>query len=91
MKPYEFWNSTYRQVNLFSKMNLIKITDDYKLEITLQDETTNKIIKANPLSKNPKIKSLKEVFTNLFPKKEEKIQNIEEITKRMRTIMRVEK
>lgn len=78
MKPFEFWNSTYREVNLFSKMNLIKMTDDFKLEVTLQDETTNKIIKANPfLYDKPKIKSLKEIFINLFKQKEEE-QTIEE-------------
>lgn len=78
MKPFEFWNSTYREVNLFSKMNLIKMTDDFKLEVTLQDESTNKIIKANPfLYDKPKIKSLKEIFINLFKQKEEE-QTIEE-------------
>lgn len=78
MKPFEFWNSTYREVNLFSKMNLIKITDDFKLEVTLQDETTNKMIKADPfLNNKPKIKSLKEIFINLFKQKEEE-QTIEE-------------
>lgn len=78
MKPFEFWNSTYREVNLFSKMNLIKITDDFKLEVTLQDESTNKMIKSNPfLYDKPKIKSLKEIFVNLFKQKEEE-QTIEE-------------
>lgn len=78
MKPFEFWNSTYREVNLFSKMNLIKITDDFKLEVTLQDESTNKMIKSNPfLYDKPKIKSLKEIFINLF-KQKEKEQTIEE-------------
>lgn len=92
MKPLEFWNSTYREVNLFSKMNLIKITDDFKLEITLQDEATNKLIKSNPFLYNkPKIKSLKEIFMNLFKQKEDEIQNVEEITRRMRTIMKTEK
>jgi hypothetical protein len=78
MKPHEFWNSTYREIKLFCQMNLIKYTDDFKLQITLQDETTNKIIKANPmLYKNPKINSLKEVFRHLFKQKEEE-QTIEE-------------
>lgn len=78
MKPNEFWNSTYREVSIFCQMNLIRIADDFKLEITLQDETTNKLIQANPMITNsPKIKPLKEIFRNLFKQKEEE-QTIEE-------------
>ena len=78
MKPNEFWDSTYREVTLFSQMNLIRMTDNFKLEITLQDEVTNKLIQSDPmLYQKPKIKSLKETFLNLF-KKEEKEQTIEE-------------
>lgn len=54
------------------------MTDNFKLEITLQDEVTNKLIQSDPmLYQKPKIKSLKETFLNLF-KKEEKEQTIEE-------------
>ncbi len=78
MKPSEFWNSTYREATLFSQMNLIKMTDNFKLEVTLQDEITNKLIQADPmLYEKPKIKSLKEIFSNLF-KVKEKEQTIEE-------------
>lgn len=78
MKPSEFWNNTYREVNLYCKMNLIKITDDFKLQISLQEESTNKVIKSNPLLvRHPKIQSLQTAFNYLFKKKEEE-QTIEE-------------
>lgn len=78
MKPNEFWSSTYREVTLFCQMNLIRITDNFKLEVTLQDEATNKLIQADPMiTRNPKNKSLKEIFVNLFKQKEDE-QTIEE-------------
>lgn len=78
MKPSEFWNTTYRDVTLFCQMNLIKITDNFRLEIILQEEATNKLIQADPmLNRNPKIRSLKESFSNLFKEQEEE-QTIEE-------------
>lgn len=59
-------------------MNLIRLEDDFRLQINLQEAVTNKIIQANPLlTKSPKIKLIKDVFKHLFKEKEEE-QTIEE-------------
>lgn len=67
MKPHEFWESTYREVNLFCKMNLIKRDDETRNMINLEDALTNKMIEANPMIvKNPKIKPIRDSFKGLF-------------------------
>lgn len=70
MKPKEFWNSTYREISIYAQCNLIRIIDNYKQEIKLQEAVTDKLIMADAMSnKKPKIISLYETFKNLFPKK----------------------
>ena len=67
-------------------MNLIKITDNFKVEITLQEEVTNKLIQADPmLYRNPKVKSLKQSFPHLFEEKEEE-QTLEEQIELLRSM-----
>lgn len=89
MKPQEFWNCTYREINMFTQSNLCHIMDDFRRDIRIQEEATNKLIMADAMSnKRPKILLIQEAFKNLFPKKEEKIQSAEEITRRMREIMK---
>lgn len=92
MKPYEFWNSTYRQIDTYTKANLCKIMDDFRQEIRLQEAVTNKLIMADAMSnRRPKIIPLQKTFESLFPEKEEKQQSTEEIIRRMRAVMQAEK
>lgn len=92
MKPNEFWNSTYREINIYTQANLCHVIDNFRQDIRLQEAVTDKLIMADAMSnKKPKIIQLQNVFKNLFPSKEENIQSPEEITKRMREIMKVEK
>lgn len=93
MKPKEFWDSTYREINLFTQVNLAKQLDNFKQEIQLQEAVTDKLIMADAMSqKHPKIQSLRKVFAKLFPEdKKEEMQSPEEITSRMRKIMKNQK
>lgn len=89
MKPNEFWEGTYREINIFAQSNLCKKMDDFRQEIQLQEAVTDKLIMADAMSnKRPKIVPLQKTFENLFPKQEEKIQSPEEIAKRMREAMK---
>lgn len=90
MKPQEFWNSTYREVNLYVQTHLVKIVDDLKREINLQEAVTNKLIRADSMSKRPKIILIRENYKELF-KEEQQTMSPEEIKRRMREAMRVEK
>lgn len=91
MKPNEFWNSTYREINIYTQANLCHVIDNFRQDIRLQEAVTDKLIMADAMSnKKPKIIQLQKVFKNLFPSKEENIQSPEEITKRMREIMEKE-
>lgn len=92
MKPNEFWNSTYREINIYTQANLCHIIDNFRQDIRLQEAVTDKLIMADAMSnRKPKIIQLQKVFKNLFPTKEENVQSPEEITKRMREIMNAER
>ncbi len=92
MKPEEFWNSTYREINIFTQVRLTKIMDELRQEIQIQEEVTNKLIMADAMSnRRPKIISLLTIFQKIFPKKENENQSNEEITRRMRLMMKEEK
>lgn len=69
LKPNEFWNSTYHEISLFCQTNMIKIKEDFKQEVILQEAATNKLIQADSMSKKPKIVPLKKMFKELFDKK----------------------
>ena len=72
MKPEEFWNSEYKQINSYLQINMIKLLDDFKMQITLQEAVTDKLIKADSMSKRPKVIPLRKMFNKLF-KEEPKI------------------
>lgn len=93
MKPNEYWNSTYREIHVFTQANLSKVMDDMRTEIKLQEAITDKLIMADAMSqRRPKIVPLQKTFQKLFPENEEnEIQTPEEITRRMRTIMKESK
>lgn len=91
MKPNEFWNSTYREINIYTQANLCHTIDNFRQDIRLQEAVTDKLIMADAMSnRKPKIVQLQKVFKSLFPTKEENVQSLEEITKRMREIMKGE-
>lgn len=68
MKPNEFWSCEYKQVNLFLQTNMTKILDDFKMQIVLQEAVTDKLIRADSMSKKPKIIPLRKMFNKLFKK-----------------------
>lgn len=90
MKPREFWNSTYKEVNLFTQVQSVKMIDEFKQEIQLQEAITDKLIKASIVNEKPKIISLFDMFSKLF-KKEVKPQSAEQQAKILRSIIRAEK
>ena len=77
MKPFEFWNSRYIEINTYCQAHLIKIIDDLKREINLQESVTNKLIRADSMSRNPKIVPIRESYEELF-KENEQEQTLEE-------------
>ena len=47
-------------------MNIDILLDDFKMQIMLQEAVTDKLIKADSMSKRPKIIPLKKMFAKLF-------------------------
>ena len=87
MKPEEFWNCEYRAINQFIQINMIRILDEFKMEILLQDAVTDKLIRADSMSKRPKIISLKKIFSKLFESdKNLKYQSSQEQLSRLRKL-----
>lgn len=87
MKPDEFWNSEYRQINSYLQTNMVKILDDFKMQITLQEAVTDKLIKADSMNKRPKVIPLRKMFAKLFKEEPKiKIQSPEEQIKRLRNL-----
>ena len=68
MKPNEFWNCEYKTINIYLQTNMIKILDDFKMQIILQEAVTDKLIRADSMSKRPKIIPLRKMFNKLFKK-----------------------
>lgn len=66
MRPNEFWNCEYRHINTFLQINMVRLLDDFKMQIMLQEAVTDKLIKADSMSKRPKIIPLKKMFAKLF-------------------------
>lgn len=66
MKPQEFWNCEYKTINTYLQTNMTKILDDFKLQIVLQEAVTDKLIRADSMSKRPKITPLRKMFNKLF-------------------------
>lgn len=92
IKPQEFWNSRYLEINIYCQTHLVKIVDDLKREINLQEAVTNKLIRADSMSKNPKIILIRDSYKELFKDEEQDmIMTTGEITKRMREVMKTEK
>lgn len=89
MKPSEFWNSTYREINVFTQSNLCRMLDDFRQEIRLQEAVTDKLIRADAMSnRRPKVVPIQKSFEKLFPQKQDEIQSPKEIAEKMRKIMK---
>lgn len=87
MKPEEYWNCEYRQINLYLQTNMFKIVDEFKMQIQLQEAVTDKLIKADSMSKRPKVIPLKKTFNKLFPSQPKiKYQSPEEQIARLRKL-----
>ena len=87
VKPEEFWNCEYRQINSYLQTNMIKMLDEFKMQIVLQEAVTDKLIKADSMSKRPKVVPLKKSFNKLFPQEPKiKYQSPEEQIARLRKL-----
>lgn len=88
MKPKEFWNSTYREINIYCQVNLSKVVDDFKRQIQLNEATTDKMIAINPMRKKPKLIKLREFFQDIFKTEDNEIKySNQEMIKRLRSRM----
>jgi hypothetical protein len=77
MKPNEFWNSRYSEINVYCQTHLMKIIDDLKREINLQEAVTNKLIAGDCMNQNAKVILIRENYKELFDE-EGKEQTLEE-------------
>lgn len=77
MKPREFWNSRYSEINIYCQVHLTKIIDELKQEINLQEEVTNKLIVGDCMNPNAKIMLIRDSYKELFDAQEEE-QTLEE-------------
>lgn len=77
IKPHEFWNSRYSEINAYCQTHLVKIIDDLKREINLQEAVTNKLIAGNCMNQNAKVILIRDNYKELF-EIEEKEQTLEE-------------
>lgn len=68
MKPDEFWNCEYKTINIYLQTKMTKILDDFKIQVVLQEAVTDKLIKADSMSKKPKVIPLRKMFSKLFKK-----------------------
>lgn len=68
LMPRDFWNMSYKEINRFCQANLIKLQDDFKRNIILQEAVTDKMIQADSMSKKPKVVPLRKMFQELFKK-----------------------
>lgn len=77
LKPQEFWNSRYMEISIYCQSHLIKIIDNLKSEINLQEAVTNKLIMADAMRQDAKVIPIKDSYKELFHE-EEKEQTLEE-------------
>ena len=66
IKPQDFWNSRYKEIYLYCEIQFIRIIEDFKQDIILQEAVTDKLIKADSMSKKPKIIPLRKMFKEIL-------------------------
>ena len=71
MKPFEFWNSRYSEINIYCQTHLIKIFDDLRREIDLQEAVTNKLIAGDCMNQNAKTIMIRDNYKKLFEQEQE--------------------
>lgn len=91
IKPNEFWEMSFKEICMYCEMQSIRVLEDLKKEIQVQEAVTDKLIGASMVQKNPRVISLKSMFDKLFPKEKIKVQSADEQAKIMRQIMAREK
>ncbi len=67
--PKEFWNSRYKEIYLYCEMQFIRVIEDFKQDVTLQEGVTDKLLQGDSMRKKPKIIPLRKMFKELFKKK----------------------
>lgn len=77
LKPYEFWNARFSEISLYCQSHLIKINDDLKREIDLQEAVTNKLILGDCMNEKAKLIPIRDSYKELY-QMEEKEQTLEE-------------
>lgn len=77
MKPQEFWDSRFLEINTYCQAHIVRILDNLKRDINLQEAVTNKLIMADGMQAKPKIIPIKDSYKELF-EEEEKEQTLEE-------------
>lgn len=87
MKPEEFWNGEYKQIDKYLQINMIKMLDEFRMQIQLQEASTDKMIRADSMSKRPKVIPLRKMFVKLFPEERKiRYQSPEEQIARLRKL-----
>lgn len=88
MNPQQFWKNSFKEVNLYCQITLIRLEDEFKQQVNLQEAVTDKMINSNPmLFKEPEIPRLINMFKELFKNNEdEEVQSIEEQIAILRTM-----
>lgn len=77
LKPYEFWNARFSEISLYCQSHLIKINDDLKRKIDLQEAVTNKLIVGDCMHEKAKLILIRDSYKELY-ETEEKEQTLEE-------------
>lgn len=77
LKPQDFWNGTFREINIYCQANIAKHKDKLKQDIDLQENATNKLISGDCMNQNAKIILIRDSYKELY-ETEEKEQTLEE-------------
>lgn len=77
IKPHEFWDGSFKEINLYCQVHLTKQIDELKKEINLQEAVTNKLISGDCMNQNAKIILIRDSYKELFEIEEEE-QTLEE-------------
>ena len=68
IQPKDFWNSRYKEMYLYCEMQMVRVKEGFKQEIILQEAVTDKLIRADSMSKKPKVIPLRNMFKELVKK-----------------------
>lgn len=69
IKPQEFWNSRYKEIYMYCELQFVRIKENFKQEILLQEAVTDKLLQGDAMRKKPKIIPIRKIFKELFAKK----------------------